>query len=344
MIFVLPSLLARPLALREARRIAQRYLNGNIRRVGGLAHARDAGIRHGGQRAQGTRLRVLRVGAAGARPAAGRGAGAVEHVRCVARGEGVCEWRAEWRRSMIPCRCALGDMLTPASCRSSRPHWPELDLDGWLLFDFHGVNPVSVGMLATRRHADAADFRLRPAAWHAARHHARDRAGAVARLAGVVGPRRLQRVAGAGGRARDARRGHRIAMEYSPGDAVPYVDRVPAGVMEMVRQAGAVVVSSGELVSRFFAAWDAGNTAAHRRAAGAIAEIALDAFAMVGERAKRGRPLTEFAIQGWITDRMARAGMETRPRPIVAIGPNAAEPALWADGGHRRSSAVATCC
>ena len=57
-------------------------------------------------------------------------------------------------------------------------------------------------------------------------------------------------------------RGKRIAMEYSAGDAVPYLDRVPAGVIEMVRAAGATeIVSSGELVTRFYATW---SDAQHR--------------------------------------------------------------------------------
>jgi predicted hydrocarbon binding protein len=98
-IFVLPSLLARPLALREARRIAQRYLNGSIRRVGGSLMLEvpasvtvDSAPKERGCAYYESVLREL------VRLLVG-GAGAVEHVRCVARGEGVCEWRAEWRRS-----------------------------------------------------------------------------------------------------------------------------------------------------------------------------------------------------------------------------------------------------
>jgi len=55
--------------------------------------------------------------------------------------------------------------------------------------------------------------------------------------------------------------GKRVAMEYSAGDAVPYLDRIPAGVLEMVRAMGATVTSSGELVSRFYAIWNADNIA-----------------------------------------------------------------------------------
>jgi Xaa-Pro aminopeptidase len=115
-------------------------------------------------------------------------------------------------------------------------------------------------------------------------------------------------------------------MEYSPGDAIPYLDRVPAGVLEMVRDAGATVVSSGELVTRFYAVWTDEQLASHKRAAELIAEIAKDAAGMAGEKAKASVPLTEYQVQQLILERFAAAGLEVDHGPIVAIGVNAANP------------------
>jgi len=92
----------------------------------------------------------------------------------------------------------------------------------------------------------------------------------------------------------------RVAMEYSAGDAVPYLDRIPAGMLEMVRAAGATVVSSGELVSRFYATWSNDDLLAHRRAAEHIASIAHEAFAHAVSMARAGTPLSEYALQGRI--------------------------------------------
>src|SRR6202040_2439357 len=90
-------------------------------------------------------------------------------------------------------------------------------------------------------------------------------------------------------------KGKRVAMEYSPGDAVPYLDRIPAGVLEMVRNAGATVVSSAELVSTFYAVWSVDQRASHERAARAVAIIGQEAIRLAGSRAEGGSPMTEYA-------------------------------------------------
>lgn len=118
----------------------------------------------------------------------------------------------------------------------------------------------------------------------------------------------------------------RVAMEYSPGDAVPYLDRVPAGVLEMVRAAGAEVVTSADLVSAFYAVWTDEQRASHERAARAVSTIGQEAIRLAGSRADSPVPLTEHALQQWILEKFAAGDLETDHGPIVAIGPNAANP------------------
>ncbi|MEO7647045.1 MAG: M24 family metallopeptidase, partial [Gemmatimonadaceae bacterium] len=120
--------------------------------------------------------------------------------------------------------------------------------------------------------------------------------------------------------------GRRVAMEYSAGDAVPYLDRVPAGVIEMVRAAGATVESSADLVTRFYAVWNPEQLASHERAAEIIARIAHEAMTLAGERSQSGSPINEYELKRWILDQFAREKLETDHGPIVAIGPNAANP------------------
>jgi Xaa-Pro dipeptidase len=218
-------------------------------------------------------------------------------------------------------------VLTPAALPELQRAIADAGVDGWLLFDFQGCNPIAGGLLGlqgfvTRRifvwipregvpsalgHAiEPGPWRTWPMAWrHATYSSWRELESAVA---GMVS-------------------GKRIAMEYSAGDAVPYLDRVPAGVLEMVRSAGATeILSSGPLVSRFVAAWNATHVASHRRAAEVIRQIALDALTLAGQRARTSQPMAEHELMGWILERFERAGLSTDHGPNVSAGANAANP------------------
>lgn len=97
LIRTLPGLLARSMALSQVRRIAKRHLDADVRRVGAsiLMSVRnsvtiDSAPKLAGCTFYESALRELMQLLVG-------GVGAVEHVRCGSRGEGDCEWRAEWR-------------------------------------------------------------------------------------------------------------------------------------------------------------------------------------------------------------------------------------------------------
>ena len=118
----------------------------------------------------------------------------------------------------------------------------------------------------------------------------------------------------------------RVAMEYAERDAVPYVDRVPAGVIEMVRATGARVVTSADMVSAFYARWSAEGEASHRRAARHVYEVAHEGFRRIAQGLRAGRTVTEWEIRGWIGDEFARRGIRVGGDAIVGVNGNAANP------------------
>jgi Xaa-Pro aminopeptidase len=217
-------------------------------------------------------------------------------------------------------------MLQPESLPALQSALDRANLDGWLLYDFHGLNPVAVGMLGlpgmtTRRffvfiprkgnpvaitHAiEQGPWAAWPSQWTKEKYSSwRELESLIAKLV----------------------KGKRVAMEYSPGDAVPYLDRVPAGVIEMVRNAGGEVMTSADLVTAFYAVWTDPQRASHERAARVVSRIGQDAIRLAGKSASDGSPMTELAVQSWIRERFAAEGLETDHGPIVAIGPNAANP------------------
>ncbi|OLE17203.1 MAG: hypothetical protein AUG20_00100, partial [Gemmatimonas sp. 13_1_20CM_3_60_15] len=89
---------------------------------------------------------------------------------------------------------------------------------------------------------------------------------------------------------------------------------------------GAEVMTSADLVSRFYAVWNEEQRASHERAARAVSTIGQESIRLAGSRADSALPMTEYALATWIRDRFAAGGLETDHGPIVAIGPNAANP------------------
>lgn len=217
-------------------------------------------------------------------------------------------------------------MLRPESLPALQSALERAELDGWLLYDFHGLNPVAVGMLELPGMTTRRFFVYIP------------RSGSPAAITHAIEqgpwagwPAKWAKEKYSSWRSLEALlsrlvKGKRVAMEYSPGDAVPYLDRIPAGVIEMVRSAGATVVSSAELVSAFYAVWSDDQRSSHERASRAVSTIAQEAIRLAGSRAGSASPMTEFALQSWIKERFEAAGLETDHGPIVAIGPNAANP------------------
>ena len=185
-------------------------------------------------------------------------------------------------------------MLTPETLPDLQRALADAKLDGWLLFDFQGANPIASGALnldgmVTRRVfafvpregvPTAVTHDIEQGPWHRwPKAWKRVRYGSWKVLEQTL----LSLV-----------NGKKVAMEYSPGDAVPYLDRVPGGVLEMVRAAGAEIVSSGALVSRFYALWTGEQLASHKRAAKIVASTARAAFEEAGRRSRTDEPITEF--------------------------------------------------
>ncbi len=198
------------------------------------------------------------------------------------------------------------------------------DLDGWLFFDFRGQNPVASAMLGldwtTRRSftlvpADGEPVALIHAIEHSSWRHwpwaKRDYAGwreMEAKLAELVDGRT------------------RLAMEVSPRSSVPTLDRIPAGMLELLKEVGVEPVSSGDLVSTFYSAWSDEQLEEHRASAETVREVALDAFARAADHVRQGSPLLEGQLGAWIRSELTSRGVGVDVDTHVAVGPNAADP------------------
>jgi Xaa-Pro aminopeptidase len=201
-------------------------------------------------------------------------------------------------------------------------------LDGWLLYDFHGSNPIARGLaglngsgkMTTRRWYYMVPATGEPRALvHAIEPHTLD--GLPGRKGIYAGRQALSD--GLDGLVRGL---SRVAMEYSPENANPYLARVDAGTVESIRRRGVDVVSSGDLVQRFAALWDANALATHLKASEALYRIKDRAFAAIADRVKSGRNVDEYEIQQLMAAWFDEESLFADAPPVVAGMENAGNP------------------
>jgi len=201
-------------------------------------------------------------------------------------------------------------------------------LDGWLLYDFHGSNPIAsrlAGLAASGKMATRRWYYLIPATGeprglvHAIERH---------NLDGLPGDKRPY----AGRQQLDAGLRallvgvKRLAMEYSPGNNIPYLSRVDAGTIESVRELGIEVRSSGDLVQRFEAVWTDEVYQTHVTASDGLYRVKDHAFQLVRERMASGTAIDEYELQQRMLGWFKEEGLISSDAPNVSAQENAGDP------------------
>jgi Xaa-Pro dipeptidase len=121
-------------------------------------------------------------------------------------------------------------------------------------------------------------------------------------------------------------RAKKVAMQYSPKNAIPYVSMVDAGTIELVKSTGVKVESSADLVQKFEACWSKAQLESHLAAGRAIDKIVQQAFALAGQSVREKKPMTEYDLQQWIRKRFEEEGIAADDGPDVAVNQNASDP------------------
>ena len=201
------------------------------------------------------------------------------------------------------------------------------DLDGWLFYDFRGSDPLAyrVLLLDPTRHVTRRWYYWVPARGHPVKLVHRIEPHTLDALPGDT----LQYVSWEEQQtclARILTTARRIAMQYSPLNAIPYISRVDAGTIELIHRLGVEVVTSADLVQRFEAVWNDRQLATHREAAEKLRRIVDEAFAHVGQTIASHTPLTEYGIQQFILTRIREHGLMTATAPIAAVNAHSADP------------------
>jgi Xaa-Pro aminopeptidase len=210
-----------------------------------------------------------------------------------------------------------------------------LGLDGWLFFDHHLRDPLAYRILQLdEQHSPTRRwYYLIPANGEPRGMVHRIEPGMLDRLPGEKAPYSSWTTQSDGLKLMLAGC-HRVAMQYSPRCAIPYVAMVDAGTLELVRDCGVEVVSSADLVQQFEACWNPAKLEAHLEAGRRVDRIRGEAFALVGARLANGAAISELEVKQFILERFAAASLFTDHGPIVAVNGNASNPHYEPDAAH----------
>ena len=199
-------------------------------------------------------------------------------------------------------------------------------LDGWLFYDFRGRDPIALGILQlppgmrTRRW-----FYFVPAKGAPRKLVHKIETESLAALPGdrlfYAGQEELSRnLRKLLGRAK------KVAMQYSPKNAIPYVAMVDAGTVELVRAAGAKVVSSADLVQKYDACWSKDQLDSHLAAGVVIDRVVREAFQLAARNVREKKNFTEYDLKQWFLKEFEAAGITADQGPDIAVGPHASDP------------------
>jgi Xaa-Pro dipeptidase len=196
-------------------------------------------------------------------------------------------------------------------------------LDGWLLYEFHHLNPIPVTLLGlgktTRRAFVLIPAEGEPVAMIHAIEASSWRHWPFGRKSYSGWKDMEEQIAElVEGRAR-------LAMEVSPGAAVPTLDYVPAGIAGVLLGHGVEIASSGDLISQFHSVLSDKQLDDHRRASEIVKDVVRRAFDFAADAIRATAPTTEGAVSEWIVSELNAAGLVDQVSCIVAIGPRASD-------------------
>lgn len=203
----------------------------------------------------------------------------------------------------------------------------EMGADGWLLYDFHLSNPLAHLFLETspKKHVTRRFFYWIPAEGepirfvHAIESDVLDAWPGEKKL--FLSWQSLHE-----GLKNILSGAKRVAMEYSPNNAIPYISKVDAGTVELIRSFGVEVVSSGPFLLRFTSVLTKEQGESHIRAGKALDRIANRAWEWIRAKLHAGESFGEYEVQQQMEREFERLGLESDSPPIVGVNRHSADP------------------
>lgn len=200
-------------------------------------------------------------------------------------------------------------------------------IPAWLFYDFLGLDPLALRILklSFEQNRTRRWFYLVPDRGNAVKIVHRIEPDALADLPGETlcysGKTELEEVL-----KKIISPFNQVAMQYSPNNAVPYVSRVDAGTVELVKSLGVKVVSSGDLIQLLEATWSEQQLRLHREAANFLYGCVFDSFDWVRDHLRKKETVSELSLQEFLIKKFRKNHFIANYPPIVAVNSHTGNP------------------
>lgn len=211
--------------------------------------------------------------------------------------------------------------------REAQKHLKTLGADGWLLYDFHGNNELARHFLNIPSHQMTTRrfFYWVPVVGEPIKIVHAIEAGALDHCPGkkntYLSWQSLEKEI-----ASVLKGKKKVAMEYSPKNAIPYISKVDGGTIDLVRSNGVEVISSGDFLAYFTAVLNKQQIESQQRAGAACDRIAGDTWKWISECLKQDKAITEYDVQQKICELFKKGALITDHDPIAGVNAHSADP------------------
>jgi Xaa-Pro dipeptidase len=200
-------------------------------------------------------------------------------------------------------------------------------LNGWLFYDFHGSDPIGKTILRmsleetqTRRwyyYIPAMGVPVKIV--HSIERSILDHLPGKKLV--YLGYQEMENKLGS-----IFKKGDKIAVQYSPKNAIPYISRMDAGTFELLKSFNIRLKTSADLVQLFEARWSQAQLSTHKKAANLLYQIIRDTFLMIREKITNHEEINEYIVQQFMIAYMNEHDLYFDHPPIVAVGVNSGNP------------------
>jgi Xaa-Pro aminopeptidase len=120
--------------------------------------------------------------------------------------------------------------------------------------------------------------------------------------------------------------GGKIAIQYSPRNAIPTISKVDAGTFELLKSFHVELVTSAGLVQQFEACWTPAQLSMHIHVAKQLSDIINKTFKLIKRKMEHHEEVNEYLVQRYVMNEIKSRSLVSDYPAMISTGKNSGNP------------------